>query len=146
YSDKTWHAPWDTRFQSYGRSYSKPSCVAPRLHQQTYGVTASVQATPSWQHTLTLGDDQSYYSAYSTQRCYTTPADSFLTAAGDRTAKSSLVYHTDLSLRLGTAAVAIVTAGVNYNMFEDVDFNTSRATQTTGTLDGSPLVARIPWP
>ena len=146
YSDKTWRSPWDTRFQSYGPYYSKPSCQALRLHQQTYGVTASLQATPSWQHTLTLGDDQSSYSNYSTQRCYTTPADSFLTAAGAREAKASLLYHTDLSLRLGTAAVAMLTAGVNYNMWEDVDFSTFRATQTTGNLNGSPSVDRIPWP
>src|SRR5437773_1386676 len=26
YSDKTWRSPWDTRFQSYGPYYSKPSC------------------------------------------------------------------------------------------------------------------------
>ncbi len=144
YADKTFDAPWDTRFQSY-TDFSKPPYLTAHLRQQTYGVTAGWQATPSWLHTLTLGYDQSYNTTEQTQPSLTTPADSFLFTSALLRTKTSLLYHTDLSLGLGKAMTAIVTAGVNYDVFNGVSSSTQGATRTTGNLDGSTFVTRTPW-
>jgi hypothetical protein len=92
YADKRLDWPWDTRFQAY-TVYSKPFYQTDRLQQQTYGVTASLQATRTWQHTLTLGYDQTYFAYNQTQPRFTMPADSFLIVLANHQAKSSLLYH-----------------------------------------------------
>ncbi len=144
YADKTFDTPWDTRFQSY-TYFSQPFYQSTRLRQQTYGLTASVRATPTWQHTLALGYDQNYYSAEQTQPRFTTPDDSFLVAQANHEAKTSLLYHTDLNLRLGALVTAIATAGVNYDAYDFFLSFTSGATRTIGSLNGSTIAYRTPW-
>ncbi len=145
YSGKTFDAPFDPRFEPFGAYYSKPAYDTYNVRQQTYGVTTSWRATQNWQHTLTLGYDQTYVAYEQTQPRFTTPADSFLSASAFHRAKTSLFYHTDLSLRLGTAITAIVTAGANYDGFDYINSYTSGARRTTGTLDGSTSLSRTPW-
>jgi outer membrane receptor protein involved in Fe transport len=144
YSDKTFDYPWDTRLESYV-PFSKPPYESDRLRQQTYGATASFQATEAWSHTLTLGYDQAYYDLYQTQPSFTTPADSFLHTYAEHESKTSVLYHTDLSVRLGTVSLVTISSGVNYQSFDYVDSYTGGATRTTGTLDGSTTVTRAPW-
>ncbi len=144
YADKSLDLPWDTRLRSY-TYYSKPWYQPNRLRQQTYGVTASLQATRSWQHTVTLGYDQNYTTFEQTQPRFTTPADSFLLAYSEHGAKASLLYHTDLRLRLGSAVTSVVTAGVNYDAYDDAWNYTLGATRTVGSLDGTTIGARTPW-
>ncbi len=144
YADQTFAPPWDTRFQSY-TYYSQPFYNTNRLRQQTYGVTASVSATRNWQHTLTVGYDQSYYNWEQTQGRFTMPADSFRSAYSQHEAQTSLLYRTDLTLRLGSAAEALVTAGVHYNAYEATNSYTFGATRTTGNLDGVTSAYDAPW-
>jgi outer membrane receptor protein involved in Fe transport len=144
YSDKRWEDPWDTRFQSYS-FFSKPSYYTMDLPQQTYGVTAGWQATPHWQHVLTVGYDQTNWVYRQTQPRFTTPADSLLTAYNARTAKTSLLYHMDLSFPVGSTVAATVTAGVNHDSYDFVDAYTYGATRTTGSLDGSTFASHTPW-
>jgi outer membrane receptor protein involved in Fe transport len=144
YADKTLEYPWDTRLASY-TFYSQPFHQTNRLRQQTYGLTASLQATRSWQHTLTLGYDQSYSLQSQTQPRFTTPADSFLFVVAAHEAKTSLLYHTDVSLRLATAVSAILTGGINHDSYDLVSSNTQGGTRTTGSLTGSTSAAYQPW-
>jgi outer membrane receptor protein involved in Fe transport len=144
YADNTFDDPWDTRLRAISL-WSQPLYRTFRVLQQTYGLTGSLRATQSWQHTLTLGYDHTYYSYYSTRPRFTTPADSFLSLNAEHTSKISLLYHTDLSLRLARAATATVTAGVNYDAFDYLQSFTSGATVTTGSVDGSSSVSRTPW-
>lgn len=144
YAALTADAPWDTRFQSYS-FLSRPPYLTNRLRQQTYGVTAILEATPNWHHTLTLGYDQSYYSNAQTQPRFTTPADSFLTASTQHEGKVSLLYHTDLSLELGAAVAATLTAGANYDTYDFASSYTTGATQTTGNLNGSTSAGITEW-
>ncbi len=144
YADKTLDEPWDTRFQAY-TYWSRPFYQTDRVRQQTYGATASLEATHNWRHTLTLAYDQTYLSTYSTQPRFTTPADSFLSLFAQHQAKTSLLYHTDVSVRLGRAAAAVVTAGINYDAYDGVSSSTSDATRTTGSVDGTVSEQRTPW-
>jgi outer membrane receptor protein involved in Fe transport len=144
YSDKTFAPPWDTRFQSIPY-FSKPFPASYRLRQQTYGVTATLHATPSWDHTITVGYDQSYFAIDQTQPQFTTAADSFLYALASHQAKTSILYHTDFHLRVGAAVVAMLTSGVNYDSYDNISSITTGATRTTGTLNGSTTLSRTPW-
>jgi outer membrane receptor protein involved in Fe transport len=144
YANKAFDFPWDTRFQAY-TYYSQPFYTPYHLRQETYGLTASVQATQSWQHTLTLGYDRSNFDREQTQPRFTTPADSFLLAEAYYEAKASVLYHTDVSLRIGPAATAVVTAGINYDSYDYVDSYASGPTHTTGTLNGPLSIVRTPW-
>ncbi len=144
YGDKTFDDPWDARFQSY-TFFSRPFYQTQRLRHETYGTTASLQATQSWQHTLTLGYDQSYFEFDQTRPRFTTPDDSLLRVSAYHEAKTSLLYHTDLNLQLGAAASTVVTAGVNYDAYDYVSAFTSGATRTTGNLNGSTFAQRTPW-
>jgi outer membrane receptor protein involved in Fe transport len=144
YADKTFDAPWDTRFQSY-TFFSRPPYQAYYSRQQTYGLTANLQAVPGWQHTVTLGYDQNYFGFNQTQPRLTTPVDSLLQTFSQHRAKISLLYHSDLSLRFGAAAAAVITGGVNYDSFDDLLSITSDATRTTGGLDGTTVLLRNPW-
>jgi outer membrane receptor protein involved in Fe transport len=144
YFDKSFDVSSDPRFPSYAILFL-PSYLTYRIRQQTYGVTAGVRATRNWHHTLTLGYDQSYFSTNQTQPQFTTPADSFLSASAAHAAKTSLLYHTDLNLRLLTAVTAVVTAGVNYDAFDYIQDYTFGATRTTGSLDGSTSAYYAPW-
>jgi len=144
YADKAIDYPWDTRLQSF-TFYSKPTYSTYRIRQQTYGVTGSVQATPTWTHAVTIGYDQSYYTTDQTQPQFRTPSDSFLTSTAIHQAKTSLLYHTDLGLRLGNQVAAMVTAGANSEAFDYVFLRNFRATRTTGQLNGTTLLIRTPW-
>jgi len=144
YVDKTLDYPWDTRLQSYP-PWSKPFYTTYPVRQQTYGMTVSYQATPNWQHTLTLGYDQTYNSGVQTQPRFRTPGDSLLSVTATHQAKTSLLYHTDVSLRLGPVVGAVATAGANYNAYDDLFISTSGTAQTTGFLSGSTLILRTPW-
>jgi len=144
YGDKSLDAPWDTRLQSYS-AFSKPLYTTDRVRQQTYGATASVQATTTWTHSVTIGYDQSYFSVDQTQPRLRTPADSFLFTNALHEAKTSVLYHTDLSLRLSDRVAAIVTAGANSDAFDYVFSQTFRATNTTGQLNGTTIITRTPW-
>jgi outer membrane receptor protein involved in Fe transport len=143
YADKTFNDPWDTRWQSY-TYFSRPFYRTSRVRQQTYGLTASLHATPRWQHTLTLGYDQTYQSQDQTQPRLTIPSDSFLQAVMIHVSKVSLLYHTDLSLRLGARMSTVVTAGVNYETNDLLQSQTFDATRTIGTVDGSTSLYRAP--
>jgi len=144
YSNKSFDYPWDTRLQGYSY-YSKPFYQAYDVRQQTYGVTAQLQLARGWQHTLTLGYDQTYYATEQTQPRFTTPADSFLSADALHEAKISLLYHSDWILRLGGSVSATLTGGVNYVSDDYVDATTLDATHLTGFLDGTALTTREPW-
>jgi len=143
YNQKTFDYPWDTRFRSY-TVYSQPYYETFRLRQQTYGVTATLRATRSWQHTLTVGYDQSYLDFDQTQPRLTTPADSLLVAFTSHSATTSLLYHTDLSVQLGAAVAAVLTGGINYDSYDFVSSYTFGATTTTGGLDGVHFDSRTP--
>ncbi len=143
YTDKAFDYPLDTRFPY--TEFSKPYYDTGRIRQQTFGVTATWQATHTWQHTLTLGYDQNYFNFIQTQPRFTTPADSLLQASAVHTAKTSLLYHTDLNLRLSNTVAGVVTAGINYDAFDFIIASTFNATQTTGNLDGSTSVIYTPW-
>ncbi len=144
YADKRFDLPWDTRFQAY-TYFTQPPDVTKRLRQQTYGLTGTLQATRTWQHVLTVGYDQTYFGSDQTQRRLTTPADSFLATQALHRAKTSFLYHTDLRVGLGKAAGAIVTAGVNYDAYDEVLLLNGATTKTTGTLDGSTYASHTPW-
>jgi outer membrane receptor protein involved in Fe transport len=141
YTERTFDNPWDTRFQSY-TYLSKPDFFNTRLRQRTYGITASVQASRNWQHTLTLGYDQTYWTALQTQPRFTTPDDSLLSVYETRQGKASLLYHTDLRFRIGPAVTAAATIGVNYDSYDYGDAFTSGATHTSGGLDGFTFTSR----
>lgn len=136
YAGKYFDAAWDTRFRSL-LPFSQPPYSAQRLRQQTYGLTATLQATRTWQHTLTLGYDQNYDANYNTQPRFTTPADSFLSLTTFHDARTSLLYHTDLSLALTRTLAAVVTAGVNYQNEDTFQASTANATTVIGTIDGA---------
>jgi outer membrane receptor protein involved in Fe transport len=144
YDGNMFDVPWDTRFRS-APPQSQPYYVTHRINQQAYGVTASLQATESWQHTLTVGYDRTYDFQYQTQPRFTTPSDSFLYVNAQQEARISVLYHTDWTVRLGATTAATVTAGVNHDAYDFLSSNTSGATHTTGSLDGSTSVARTPW-
>ncbi len=131
YVDKTIDLPWDTRFQTY-TAFSKPPYITGHLRQQTEGVTTGWQATPSWLHTFTVGYDQSYFTLQKTQPSLTTPADTFLFTSAILRTKTSLLYHTDLSVGLGKAMRAVVAAGVNYDGFNGAVSSTLKAWTNTG--------------
>ncbi len=144
YADITFDQPWDTRLQSY-TYFSRPFNQTHGVRQQTYGVTASLQATRNWQHTLTLGFDQTYDTQDQTQPRLTTPSDSFLSLTTFHESQVSLLYHTDLTLRLGPALTAVGTVGINYDAHDLVFASVSGATRTTGSLNGSTFEQRAPW-
>jgi outer membrane receptor protein involved in Fe transport len=144
YVDKSRDYPWDTRLQSYV-GFNRPNFQTNRIRQQTVGVTASLEATHNWHHTITLGYDQTYYDYHQTQARFTTPDDSFLVALAQHQAKTSLMYHTDVTLHLGAAVAATVTGGVNHDAYDDVESFTRGATRTVGNLDGSTVAAHNPW-
>lgn len=144
YAQKAFDKPWDTRLQVY-QPFSQPSYETDRLTTQTYGATATLRATSSWRHVLTLGYDQSYLNYYQTQPSLTTPADSLLYSYAYTEGNTSLLYHTDLTLRLGRAVTATTSAGVNHYWYNRVGFFNSGATRTTGNLDGSSSTTRTPW-
>ena len=131
-------------FESYS-PFSKPPYQTLKVHQQTYGFTGSWQATQHWQHAITLGYDQTYNSGVQTQPRFRTPGDSLLSVTATHQAKTSLLYHTDVSLRLGPVVGAVATAGANYNAYDDLFISTSGTAQTTGFLSGSTLILRTPW-
>jgi outer membrane receptor protein involved in Fe transport len=146
YSHKSFTDPWDTRFSSYaGTYYSQPDYLQYRLRQQTFGVTATLQAAKGWQHTLTLGYDQYYYDAIQTQPSFTTPADSLLQASTFHQANVSLLYHTDFSVALGKRVDAVITGGVDHNAYDRVASTTSGATSTVGNVGGFTTEFRTPW-
>ncbi len=144
YADETYDSPWNPALRSY-TAYSQPPNETNRIREQTYGVTAILRATPGWQHTLTLGYDQTYYDLDETRPRFTTPADSFVSTFAQHAAKTSLLYHTDLSLRLGNAATAVTTVGVNHDAYDYLSAFTGGATHLTGNLDGFTFVTRTPW-
>jgi len=144
YADKSIDSPFDTRLRSY-TYYSKPFYYPYRVRQQTYGLTASVRATSKWTHALTIGYDQSSFGFDQTQPRFTTPADSFLTISAIREAKTSFLYHTDLSLRLSDRVASTVTAGANSEAFDYASSSTFRATRTTGQINGVTTLRRTPW-
>jgi outer membrane receptor protein involved in Fe transport len=143
YADQALDLPWDTRFQSYA-PLSQPYYYPYRFRQQTYGATASLQATHSWRHTLTVGYDQTYWSYDQTQPRFTSPADSLLVSYASHASTTSLLYHSDLRLAFGRAAAAVITAGVNYDAYDYIASSTNGATHVTGSLDGSTSVSRAP--
>ncbi len=143
YASRSVDSPWDTRFATY-TSFAKPPYLQEGLAQQTYGLTATLQATRTWQHALTLGYDQSYFSYRQTQPRFTTPTDSLLNAADIYYGGTSVSYHTDLSFGLGRGIAAIATAGVNYAAYNSNAALTFNATHTTGVLDGIPTLVHIP--
>jgi len=135
--------PWDTRLQSYA-PFSQPPFQTNRVRQQTYGVTATLQATRSWQHTLTLGYDQTYFDYYQTRPRFISPDDSLLFVATIQEAKVSLLYHTDVRIPLSGKVAGIVTAGVNYDSYDYVSIYTAGTAHRTGSLDGMTGVDRDP--
>ncbi len=141
YADKRYDTPWDNRFQSYV-ALSRPWYQPYHLRQQTYGVTAMLRATQNWQHTLTIGYDQSYDGYDQTQPRFTTPDDSLLSVSVTHAAQTSLLYHTDLTLRLAPTLAATVTAGVNYRASDFLSSSTFGATRTTGSVDGTTFLSR----
>jgi len=144
YSSKTFDYPWNTQLQSYSY-FSQPPYQTNLLREQTYGITASLQATQNWRHTLTVGYDQTYWTYYQTRARFTTPADTFLNYDSYHQAKASVLYHTDLSLDLGNRVLATVTAGANNDSYDAVTFFTGNATRTAGSLDGSTFPYAIGW-
>ncbi len=144
YADKTYTDAWDTRLQAY-TFFSRPDYLRHRLRQQTYGLTANLQATRNWQHTLTLGYDQTRLGYDQTQGRFTTPGDSLLAVLEFYQAKISLLYHTDLSVRLGNTVAAVVTAGINHDAYDLTELGVFGSTRTTGSLGGLQLSAHIPW-
>jgi outer membrane receptor protein involved in Fe transport len=144
YADNTFDFPWDTRFLSYSY-YSQPFYQPNAVHQQTYGLTADLQTTRTWQHVLTLGYDQTYYQNDQTQPRFTTPDDSLLRYYDVRAWKATLLYHTDLRVQLGDAVTGTVTGGVNVDSYDQTFTYTSGATRTSGNLDGQTSRLRTPW-
>jgi outer membrane receptor protein involved in Fe transport len=144
YTDRSYDYPWDTRLQQYS-PWSRPFYETDFVRQQTYGVTASTQATKNWEHSLTIGYDQSYYGTNQLQPRFRTPADSFLSYTSVNETKTSVFYHTSLNFRLSGAMAATATAGVDYDVYDYIASYTSGATTTTGNLDGSTSVTRAPW-
>ncbi len=141
YADEAFDMPWDTRFQSY-TFYSQPFYQHLISRQQTYGATASLHATRIWQHTVTLGYDRTYVANEQTRPRFTAPDDSLLTVSDWQQARTSLLYHTDLMLQFGNAVAAVVTAGVNYDAYDQTFASTFGATGTTGALNGSTFALR----
>ncbi len=144
YADKTFDAPWDTRFLSFHPFFDTPPYLTDRMRQQTYGATANLQATRTWQHTLTAGYDQTDFGTLQTQPQFRTPADSFVGLLAFHQSKASLLYHTDLQVRLGRSVAAVVTAGFNYDGYDHLLTQSFDATRTTGMLDGSSFITRTP--
>jgi outer membrane receptor protein involved in Fe transport len=139
YTAKTSDLPWDTRFQAYtGSFYSQPPDRTERIRQQTYGITATWQATPQWRHTLTLGYDQNFGTLYQTRPQLTTPSDTLVSLDFEfHDARTSLLYHTDVNVPLGRTMAAILTAGMAANEEDVSQFSAYGATRTTGSLNGS---------
>ncbi len=143
YGEQDRDAPWKTWFKSY-TDFSRPPNEADGFRQQTYGATASLRATPAWQHAVTLGYDQLYYTLTTTRPRFTTPADSFVGFATLHNSKLSVLYHTDVTMQLGTAGAAVITAGANHEASDLVSSFTGGATRTTGFLNGSTFEQHIP--
>jgi outer membrane receptor protein involved in Fe transport len=144
YNVKNFTLTWDPRFRAY-TVFSQPSYQDEHFHQQTYGLTAEVQATPHWRHTLALGFDQTSFGSAQTQPRLTRPADTLLSALANNDAKASILYHTDWDLPLGNAATAVATAGLNYEAFDHVLTDAFAATHTSGLLNGPIFATRTPW-
>jgi outer membrane receptor protein involved in Fe transport len=145
YSNNTFDDPWNTRFASY-RPFSKPFYSTEDLRQQMYGLTLQYQVTSQWHNALTLGYDRTFSSQYQTQPRFTTPADSFLYVSNGDQAKTSLVFHTDVSLKFGNNVAATITAGVDHSYYDFQSSYTSGATKTNGFLDGSTSTYHVNWP
>jgi outer membrane receptor protein involved in Fe transport len=141
YATKTVDFPWMAQFRQFA-PYSRPLNEVDHVRQQTFGVTATYQATPTWRHTATLGYDATPYSFFQTEPSFTTPADSFRYTGSFNWSKASVVYHTDLSLRLGPSITATATGGVNYFSAPTSFVFNFRATNITGAVDGLGIVSR----
>ncbi|MGH9891030.1 MAG: TonB-dependent receptor, partial [bacterium] len=143
YSDKALDEAWDRRFEQY-INFSKPPFSTINVRQRTFGAKAAFQGTPEWKHTLTLGYDGSALSQRQGQPRFTVSADSFLQVQQFDYEKLSLLYHTDLQLRFGSAVAAVATLGLNHVDAEDRSDVTFDATQVSGSLDGAHFTTRNP--
>ncbi len=141
YSDESLATPFDPRFLSY-QALSKPYNYVELANQRTLGLTASVQATRNWHHTLTVGYNYNLSGLDQPKPSLITPADSFVRSIRAETVQKSLFYHTDLSFRFGSVLSGSATAGVNYEAGTASFISTGRATQITGSLDGVTFLTR----
>lgn len=115
-------------------NYTKPSGLEIDLDLQTYGATFNYDATPQWQHTLTLGYDATATEFRQPQPRLTTPADTFLQYVSLDWAKRSISYNTALHVGERTAMGATILAGINRSTFEQRTLSVQDARQLQGGL------------
>lgn len=89
------------------------------LSQNTMGLTLSYQATPRWQHTLILGDDQNRNAYHEPEPRRLTPADTFVSLYQNEVRRRSIRYKTAYQTALGTAVAGRFTLGADYWAYDD---------------------------
>ena len=118
--------------------YSKPYNQRAQTQEETYGARLTYSATPSWQHTLTVGVDRFGLHQYTTQPRLTTPADTFLTVSDATNRKASIAYNTSAVVSLPHATSATITVGADHYTRLDEGYYTAGALTTSGSIQTDP--------
>ncbi len=142
YTEKSFTDAWNQDLAMIP-AFSAPNNNLNHDRETTLGVTAAVQATPRWQHTLTLGYDQEYTSAWQFQPSHKTPDDTLLSGYDIHETRTSLFYHNDLQVPLGGHLGAVLTTGINHDWF-DQTFGAGSGTVVIGSL-GDAGYYRVPY-
>jgi outer membrane receptor protein involved in Fe transport len=114
----------DLRYPNFGLDMS----------QNTTGLTLGYRATPRWQHSLTVGDDQNRYGRTQRAPHLLTPADTFVQLYNQETRRRSLRYNTAYDADLSTRVTARLTGGLDYWAYDVIGSSASNLRNAHGVV------------
>lgn len=106
--------------------------------QRTMGLTLRYQATPQWQHALTLGSDDNYWAWHQPEPTYNAPSDTFVVLSNEEHRRRSVRYYTAYDAELGGEMTARFTGGVDYWSYKLNGSNARNLLDALGTVRMSP--------
>lgn len=112
--------------------FTKPSGLDINLDYQTYGLTLSYDASGSWRHQLTIGDDENVIEFRQPQARRTTPADTLLLYRANDWHARSLAYRTAVEASMGQTMSWNFQAGFDRTAYEQESISTSDVRQLEG--------------
>lgn len=111
-----------------------PSHEQDDYRQSTLSTRVVFDATPRWQHSLTLGIDGLSFDQHQTQPRRATPDDTLLYLYDGESHKTSIAYNTTVTVPVGTSVSAVITAGLDHYQFTSSSFYTYGAANDQGTI------------
>lgn len=134
-------ARWSDREFDWGNRpifYDLPSDACPQcgnpdfleneqseMNQTTFALKVGYRATPEWQHTLTVGDEQNFYGVHQPEPSFNTPADTFMWFHRVERHRRTIRYETTYNTDLGQNVTGRFISGLDHGT---LDLWISRAT------------------